>query len=187
MTYNKKKNVLPTRIEKGAGHQVIHTRNLLKAKAAVIGEGPMAMDETAIRRAELALQALSKNFDNWMNEASEGLYAAHEEIKLRGPSSGRGEAFQRAAHDIRGQATTLGFPLASRVAASLCMMLENCEPAVLADARCQLLIDKHVDAIRAITREGITKSNERTGETLTKELESISQLFLAAVKPQTLN
>jgi Hpt domain len=187
MTYNKKKNGPPTRIEKGARHEVIHTRNMLKAKAAIIGEGPMAMDETAIRRAELALQALSKNFDNWMDEASEGLYAAREDIKIKGPTGGRGEAFQRAAHDIRGQATTLGFPLAARVAASLCLMLENCEPAVLADARCQLLIDKHVDAIRAITREGITKANERTGETLTKELESISQLFLSTIRPQTIN
>jgi hypothetical protein len=36
----KKKNAPPVRVERGAGHQVIHTRNLLKAKAAVIGEGP---------------------------------------------------------------------------------------------------------------------------------------------------
>ncbi len=35
------------------------------------------------------------------------------------------EALFRAAHDIKGQAATLGFPLAAAVADSLCRLIER--------------------------------------------------------------
>jgi hypothetical protein len=93
----------------------------------------------------------------------------------------------RMAHDIRGQATTLGFPLAARVGASLCRLLEESPPTDLHDGAFTQLIDQHVDAIRAIVREGVSKTKHRVGEALTTELEAITERLLSGKAAQALH
>jgi hypothetical protein len=180
ITANKRNNVPPVKIERGTDHVVIHPRNVLKAKAAMALDGKPSMDETAIRRAEQALKALSVNFNGWMEEAVRTLSTARNTIRDMGAGDGRAAALHRAAHDIRGQATTFGFPLASRVGASLCLLLENCPPASIHGGPLTPLVDQHVDAVRAIVREGVTKAKQRTGETLAAELEAITEKLLAS-------
>jgi len=60
------------------------------------------------------------------------------------------EEFFRAAHDIKGQAATFGYPLAAEVADSLCRLVEHAP-----DQQCvpPALIDQHVDGVRAIMRK----------------------------------
>jgi hypothetical protein len=180
ITPNKKNHAPPVKIERGTDHVVIHPRNILKAKAAMALDGKPSLDETAIRRAEQALKALSVNFNGWMEEAVRTLSDARGTIRDKGAGEGRAAAMHRAAHDIRGQATTFGFPLASRVGASLCLLLENCPPALIHGGPLTPLIDQHVDAVRAIVREGVTKAAKRTGETLAAELEAITEKLLAS-------
>ncbi len=176
----KKRNTAPTvKIERGTDHVVIHPRNVLRAKAAIALDGQPSLDETAIRRAEQALRALSINFNGWMEEAARGLGEARDTVREKGTGAGRAAALHRAAHDIRGQATTLGFPLASRVGASLCRLLEDCHPDAIHGGHLTPLIDQHVDAVRAIVREGVTKAKLRTGEALAAELEAITEHLLA--------
>jgi Hpt domain len=179
MNASKKKIAAPAvRIERGTDHVVIHPRNTLKAKAAIALDGKPSMDETAIRRAEQALKALSVNFNGWMEEAARNLGNARDVVRQNGAGQGRAAALHRAAHDIRGQATTFGFPLASRVGASLCRVLEDCPPATIHDGPLTPLVDQHVDAIRAIVREGVMNVEHRTGEALTAELEAITERLL---------
>jgi HPt (histidine-containing phosphotransfer) domain-containing protein len=180
ITSNKKNTAPPVKVERGSDHMVIHPRNVLRAKAAIPLDGKPSMDETAIRRAEQALKALSINFNGWMEDAVRTLSDARDTIRGKGAGEGRAAAMHRAAHDIRGQATTFGFPLASRVGASLCMLLENCPPAAIHGGPLTALVDQHVDAVRAIVREGVTKAAKRTGETLAAELEAITEKLLAS-------
>jgi HPt (histidine-containing phosphotransfer) domain-containing protein len=176
----RKKHAAPSvTMERGKDHVVIIPRNTLKARAVVMHEGPPVLDETAVRRAEQALKALSVQFNGWMEDAVGKLAALRDETLSSGFGEGRLGAFHRAAHDIRGQATTLGFPLASRVGSSLCQILEGLPPARLAASPFAMLIDQHVDAIRAITREGVTRAVHPVGETLTQELEMMSERLLA--------
>jgi hypothetical protein len=177
---HKKSNVPPVKVERGSDHLVIHPRNVLRAKAAVALDGKTSLDETAIRRAEQALKALSVNFNGWMEDSVRLLSEARDTIREKGAGEGRAAAMHRAAHDIRGQATTFGFPLASRVGASLCLLLENCPPATVHGGSLTSLIDQHVDAVSAIVREGVSKAAIRTGETLTAELEAITERLLAS-------
>ncbi len=179
MNASRKNTAPPVKIERGTDHVVIHPRNVLKAKAAMALDGKPPMDETAIRRAEQALKALSVNFNGWMEEAARGLGDARDIVRNQGSGEGRAAALHRAAHDIRGQATTFGFPLASRVGASLCRMLEECPPAAIHSGPLTPLVDQHVDAIRAIVREGVMQSRHRTGEALTAELEAITERLLS--------
>lgn len=172
------KKAPPVTIERGADHVVIRPRNLLKAKAAVMLDGRATFDDTAVRRAEQALKALSVNFNGWMEEASRHLAEARAAIRTAGFGKGRFQALHRAAHDIRGQAATLGFPLAARVGASLCRLLEGIPLPALQTEALSALVDQHVDAVRAIVREGVSKATERTGDALASELEAITERLL---------
>lgn len=183
----KKKNGPPVTIRRGADHVVIEPRNLLKAKAAVLLSSPQAFDETAIRRAEQALKALSINFSGWMEEAARNLAAKRDEFRSEGSGNGRMAALHRVAHDIRGQATTLGFPLAARVGASLCRLLEDLPTSDLQGGAFLQLVDQHVDAIRAIVRESAGMTKDRVGEALTAELEAITERLLSGKAAQALH
>ncbi len=56
----------------------------------------------------------------------------------------------RAAHDIKGEAATFGYPAVGTVAHSLCRLVEHTPDM----SRIPLaLVEQHVDAVRAITRE----------------------------------
>lgn len=161
-------------IERGRDHEVIRPANLLKRRAVVVTDGPVGIDETAIRRAEQALKALSPQFNGWMEDAARKLGERWADARTKGYGDGRLTAFHRDAHDIRGQATTLGFPLCSRVGDSLCVLLEDLTPDMLATEHVMILIGQHVDAVRAITREGVIKADNPVGEKLAAELELVA-------------
>ncbi len=177
----------PVMVERGIDHVIIHPRNTLKAKAVVMLAGPAQLDETAVRRAEQALKALSVNFNGWMEAACKVIADARNDIRQNGGSEGRSARLHTAAHDIRGQATTLGFPLASRVGASLCLLLEHTPAAAMSSPALVQLIDQHVSAILAITREGVTQAAHRTGETLAKELEAVTEQLVSSFNGQTVH
>src|ERR1043165_7939740 len=91
------------------------------------------------------------------------------------------EALFRAAHDIKGQAATLGFPLVAAVAESLCRLLEETHDP----RRIPLdLVDQHVDAVRAIFREHGRARAEVVAEALTRRLRQVCDDFLASQRPQ---
>jgi HPt (histidine-containing phosphotransfer) domain-containing protein len=169
----------PAKVERGKDHEVIRPVNVLKRRAVVANRNTDGLDEVAIRRAEQALQALSTQFNGWMDEAARKLSEKHAEIAAKGFGQNRLQTFYRDAHDIRGQAATLGFPLATRVGASLCLLLEHVPERNLTDDAVTILIRQHVEAIRAITREGIAKAEHPVGERLAAELEMISERIVA--------
>jgi HPt (histidine-containing phosphotransfer) domain-containing protein len=179
MKFANRKSAAPSvTLERGDDHVVIHPRNLLKAKAVVMMEGPAILDETAVLRAEKALQGLAGHFNGWMEESTRQLSEAWEKQRAANDGKRRTDELFRFAHDMRGQAATLGFPLAGRVASSLCAIFES--PAIDINSRLiSTVIDKHVDAIKAITREGVTKAEHPIGEILANELEALTEKILA--------
>jgi len=96
--------------------------------------------------AEAGLARLSE-FPDWMNDECDRLDQARKSVKTTGMAVLQREALFRASHDMKGQAATLGFPLVAAVAASLCRLIEE-----TADPRRipLVLIDQHVDAVRAV-------------------------------------
>jgi HPt (histidine-containing phosphotransfer) domain-containing protein len=172
----------PVTVTRSHDHELIQPANLLKRRAAVLTDGPAGIDETAIRRAEQALKALAPQFNGWMEDAARKLHEGWCTAQDNGFGDGRLAAFHRDAHDIRGQATTLGFPLCSRVAESLCMLLEESPAERLGDGLVTTLIGQHVDAIRAITREGVTQVADPIGGRLADELEQVAAHAVATLK-----
>jgi hypothetical protein len=72
------------------------------------------------------------------------------------------------AHDLKGLGSTYEFPIVSRIAGSLCKLIDD--PATRARAPLNL-VDAHIDAIKAAVRENIKDADHPVGQVLVTELE----------------
>ena len=154
-----------------ADHEVIVPPN--KLRKAVVKH--RAHDVDPIGRAEQALADLSGEFAQWMEMECRRLHAARNQARNSGLSSKSCEELFRAAHDIKGQAATLGFPLIAPVAESLCRLLEHTpEPSRIP----LTLIDQHVDGIRAIAHKNTQGDAETTAIRLAYRLRQVTDEFL---------
>ena len=164
-----------TAVKTFADHEVITPPNKLHGAvgSAVDGDDPVA-------RAEAALAQLSSEFSGWMHDECEQLDRARRNVQQNGLTALPREALFRAAHDIKGQAATLGFPLVAEVAGSLCRLIEETHDP----KRIPLdLIDQHVDAVRAIIREHGRPQTEAVAAKLTQKLREVCEHFLAHQAP----
>ena len=127
--------------------EIIHPPNALRAK---VGARFAVADPVAVARAEAALKALSGEFAGWMAEETARLEAARAGLHAEDGSAAAWDAVQHCAHDLKGLGATYGFPLATRVCASLCRLLDD--PAARALTP-RALVDAHVEAVRAIVRD----------------------------------
>ena len=132
-------------------------------------------DDDPVARAEAALAQLSSQFTDWMNDECEQLDRARERVREAGMGVQPREALFRVAHDIKGQAVTLGFPLVAEVAGGLCRLIEETRDP----RRIPLgLIDQHVDAVRAIIREHARPHAHAVADKLMLSLRAVSEEFL---------
>jgi len=146
--------------------QYIEAKNDLRKKVKEIKSRSPGADP--VKRAEAALAILSTHFDDWMRDEIRTMSETHEAWMAAGcPVGDKRESFYRSIHDLKGQATTLGFPLATQVAASLCALLERIPGQ---DHLPVELVGQHVDAIRAIVREKAKDENDRVGARLANAL-----------------
>jgi HPt (histidine-containing phosphotransfer) domain-containing protein len=152
-------------------HEVITPPNRLKKAVAMTK--PAGFDPVA--RAEEALGNLASEFPGWMNQECEQLDEVRQKVKAEGFAEETRDTLFRAAHDIKGEAATFGFPLAAPPADSLCRLIEHTPDM----ARIPMeLVDQHVDAIRAIVREGARPDIADVAHALTRRLREVTDEFL---------
>jgi chemotaxis protein histidine kinase CheA len=156
-------------------HSVIVPRHILKGVVRHTREpGTFAMDVVA--RAEAALAELKSEFGGWMNAECERADQARLAIRAEGLNSTNMHRLYHSAHDIKGTAETLGFPLATRIGVSLCRLLRHAPEL----SRIPLdLIDHHVDAIRAIVREQLQGTENPHAIEIAERLAIVVETFLA--------
>lgn len=94
-------------------------KNLKHLVFQASGGGSSQIDLEAIDRAEKAMEKLSVSFNMWMEDEIDTLREAHTGTKKDGMTGEARQALFRAAHDIRGEAGTLGFPSSARPPAAL--------------------------------------------------------------------
>jgi HPt (histidine-containing phosphotransfer) domain-containing protein len=154
-----------------ADHEVITPPHELRKAVAAATD----VIDDPVARAEAALAELSSEFGTWMEAECTRLEAARQDIRRGGVTEKTHEALFHAAHDIKGEAGTFGYPAVAGVADSLCRLVEH-TPEI---SRIPMeLIDRHVDAIRAITREyGRIDLLAVAGE-LTRRLREVTDEFL---------
>src|SRR5664279_6324036 len=96
-------------IKSFADHHVITQPNPLRKVLRRIAEKDL---DDPVARAEAALASMSGEFKIWMGIETERLAAAHAAILKDGFTSFTREELFRAAHDIKGDAATFGYPSA---------------------------------------------------------------------------
>ena len=128
-----------------------------------------------VARAEKALAALSPEFESWMDSECDRLDKARRAALVGGLTDANKEALFRAAHDIKGEAATFGYPAVASAAESLCRLIEHTPDASRIPAP---LIDQHVDAVRAIHREDTRSDAKELAAALTKRLREVTDDFL---------
>jgi len=115
----------------------------LRDKVKITGSGPV--DTAPIERAERALEQLSVAFDGWLKEEVDALTDAREVVRSKGLYEETRKELHRAAHDLKGQGETYGYPLITSVCSTLCKLFES---ALEPDRIPLEIIDHHVDAVR---------------------------------------
>ncbi len=158
-----------------ADHHVITQPNPLRRVLRRVDEKDL---DDPVARAETALADLSGEFKDWMAIECDRLAAAHAAILQHGFSTDAREELFRAAHDIKGDAATFGFPTAGAAAESLCRIIEHAPDLERVPAE---LIAHHINAIQAIVRENAGIDNAGMAAALSKKLRGVADEYLAAV------
>lgn len=126
-----------------------------------------------IKRAEKAVEELASQYSGW---------AAEDIVKLRGfladaesdaaTLDARLHDIHRIAHDMRGQGSTFGFPLITRIAGLLCTYLKMPDEGDIAIN----MVRAHVDALEKVIE------HKATDEASAAAVEILSTLKSAADK-----
>ncbi len=146
--------------------EIIIPPNTLRAKVGS-SSGKIALDPEILKRAEKAMDNLRQEFSGWLTKDIEVLQQAFSGFS-RNPTPDTAGTLFRAAHDLKGQATTFEYPLIARVAASLAKLMDGMPSW---DAAPLPLVAAHIDAVAVIHRERIKDISNRTALILTEELE----------------
>jgi HPt (histidine-containing phosphotransfer) domain-containing protein len=157
-----------------ADHEVIVPPNKLKKAVQKIKPGEKIPFDP-VERAEAALAELAADFSIWMTQECERLDAARNATKASGITPGNRDVLFRAAHDIKGQAATFGYPLVAPVADSLCRLIEHTPEVARLPLR---LVDQHVDAVRAIVQKNTRGDVGKYATELAQKLRQVTDEFL---------
>ncbi|MEJ8475555.1 Hpt domain-containing protein [Roseibium algae] len=152
--------------------------NDLRKKVRIMGPREAAKFDP-IKAAEVALERLSKNFGGWMTGETDDLSSALGTIQNEGLSAETLSPLYQCAHNIKGQALTLGYPLVGSVSASLCNLIETVPTP---EGLPLPLLEQYVVAIRAMVAEGAKDENNQTGLALLQSLNEVTDEFLNHLK-----
>jgi HPt (histidine-containing phosphotransfer) domain-containing protein len=156
-----------------ADHEVITPPH--KLRKAVVRVSANDMTEDPVARAEQALAQLSSEFNGWMHAECERLDSTRRDARNKGFNKKTREALFHAAHDIKGEAATFGFPWVAQSADSLCRLIEHTPDMTRIPIG---LVDQHVDAVRAIVRESARADVADIAAALTARLRQVTDEFL---------
>jgi len=158
-----------------ADHHVITQPNPLRNVLRRVGGKEL---DDPVARAEKALAGLSGEFKDWMLAEAARLSAAHTNILKGGFTSAACEELFRAAHDIKGDAATFGYPAAAAAADSLCRIIEHAPDL---DKVPSELISHHVNAIQAIVNDHTKLDSAKVAGELSRRLRGVADEYLAHV------
>jgi HPt (histidine-containing phosphotransfer) domain-containing protein len=156
-------------------HHVITQPNPLRKVLRRVEEKDM---DDPVGRAEKALADLSGEFKDWMGIEAGRLAAAYAAVLKDGFTNDARDELFRAAHDIKGDAATFGYPAAAVIAESLCRVIEHAPDL---EAVPDELFSHHINAILAIVHENTRLDRLSMGSELSRRLRRVADEYLAHV------
>ncbi|MDF0494899.1 Hpt domain-containing protein [Bradyrhizobium yuanmingense] len=158
-----------------ATHQVITQPNPLRKVLRRVEEKDL---DDPVGRAEQALARLSGEFKDWMVIEVQRLSAAWTAVQNDGFTKKLRDELFHAAHDIKGDAATFGFPSAAGIAESLCRVIEHAPDLEKVPAE---LFTHHINAILAIVHENTRLDRISVSAELSRRLRKVADDYLAHV------
>ena len=158
-----------------ATHQVITQPNPLRKVLRRVDDKDM---DDPVARAEQALADLSGEFKGWMATEVDRLTAAYAAICNDGFTKASRDELFHAAHDIKGDAATFGYPEAAGIAESLCRVIEHAPDLARVPAE---LFTHHINAILAIVHENTKLDRISVSAELRRRLRKVADEYLADV------
>ncbi|MCA1375869.1 MULTISPECIES: Hpt domain-containing protein [unclassified Bradyrhizobium] len=158
-----------------ATHQVITQPNPLRKVLRRVEEKDL---DDPVARAEQALASLSGEFKDWMVIEVQRLSAAWTAVQNDGFTKKLRDELFHAAHDIKGDAATFGFPSAAGIAESLCRVIEHAPDLEKVPAE---LFTHHINAILAIVHENTRLDRISVSAELSRRLRKVADDYLAHV------
>lgn len=158
-----------------ADHHVITQPNPLRKVLRPIDEKDF---DDPVARAEAALADLSGEFKSWMNIEAERLLKAYQAVLKDGFHQDARDEFFRAAHDIKGDASTFGYPSAGAAADSLCRIIEHAPDLEKVPPE---LFTHHINAISAIVHDHTKLDTVTTARELSRKLRKVADEYLIHV------
>lgn len=162
-------------VQKFADHHVITQPNPLRKVLRRVAEDDL---DDPVARAEQALAGLSGEFRQWMEIEAGRLAEAHAIVLKDGFTQAARDELFRAAHDIKGDAATFGFPHAGGVAESLCRIIEHAPHLSRVPSE---LIEHHINAIQAIVHQHTRLDTISISSELSRRLRGVADEYLARV------
>jgi hypothetical protein len=154
--------------------ELIQVPNTLRMK---VGARFSGLDAAAIAKAEAALKSLSSQFAQWLQDELAKLDAARANVHAAGLTHETGEQLYTHAHDLKGLGATYEFPIVTRLAGSLCKLIDSDPSRAKAPLK---LVDAHIDAIKAAVRDNIRDDKNPLGRVLAEELERQVAVYIAS-------
>jgi HPt (histidine-containing phosphotransfer) domain-containing protein len=140
-----------------------------------VGQGK-GMDVKVLNRAEKAVETLLTQ-TNYPGEASKTLVKLKSALdELLAETDNQNKHLHRIfeiVHDMRGEAGSFGYPLVTRVGASLCRYIDKIKPM---DGKNLRVVRVHVDALRAMVRANAKGTGPRIAQEIAKSLELVVQI-----------
>lgn len=156
-------------------HHVITQPNPLRKVLRRVDEKDM---DDPVGRAEQALASLSGEFKDWMAIEVRRLSTAWTAVQKDGFTKKLRDELFHAAHDIKGDAATFGFPSAAGIAESLCRVIEHAPDLEKVPAE---LFTHHINAILAIVHENTRLDSLSVSAELSRRLRKVADDYLANV------
>jgi len=127
--------------------------------------------EAVLARAQAAVADLAKNFTESavvdLDRAAAFVKAAREQPATRADSV---REVYGIAHNLKGQGSSFGFPLITRIGQSLCQLTRRARAFSDADLG---VMQAHIDAIRLILAKDIKGEGGEVGDKLAARLETL--------------
>lgn len=158
--------------KKPSSVEVIVPPNPLINRVTVTGTG--SVDLTPVERAEQALEQLSVAFDEWIIEEVATLLKARDLVHAEGLTEHAHEKLYLAAHDLKGQAETYGYPLIAKVSSTLCMLLDATTNRTLIPLD---IIDHHVNAVGKMVSMKMKSADHPHGLAVSNKLYQVVSEF----------
>ncbi|MBL28331.1 MAG: hypothetical protein CMM50_12375 [Rhodospirillaceae bacterium] len=156
----------------------INPPNMLKQKVgARPGASAGQIDPEALLRAQAVIDSKAQEYPEWASQEIDKLYVAYQECVNKGGGAANLDKIAGLVHDIRGEGTTYGYPLITKIGTSL---YDFTQAIGGADSAQLDVVKAHIDALKVIVMQRMDGDGGQAGAELLNMLRLAVNKFVAA-------